>query len=88
MVRLSPCFKCFIHVKGQFREKKSVTSHREIFVTCNTQECDNVKTSYCPINCKYRQGSPQREWYFETRANAKSPGLYTVDALNALSGSL
>jgi len=28
--RLTPCFKCFIHVKSQYREKKSGTFHWEI----------------------------------------------------------
>ena len=46
---ISSCFKCLITWKVRF-ERKSVTSHRERFVSCTTQECNNVTTPYYPSN--------------------------------------
>ena len=41
---LTQCFKCFICVKSQFREKYS-TSNWETSIPYTTQECDNGTTS-------------------------------------------
>jgi len=47
--RLTPCFKCFIHMKSNFKNKYG-TSHWEISVYCTVQECSNVTTPYYPIS--------------------------------------
>jgi len=39
--RLTPCFKHFVHVKSQFREKNPA-SYWNTSVSCTTQEYDNV----------------------------------------------
>ena len=42
-------FKCFIHVKIQFRDKNPVLRIEEISISCSTQEGDNVTTPHYPI---------------------------------------
>ena len=45
MVTEETCFKCFIHVKSQFR-KHPVLPIETISVSCTTQECDNATTLF------------------------------------------
>ena len=46
-----PSFKCLIHVKCQFRKKKTgpLIFVETISMPCTTQECDDITASYFPI---------------------------------------
>ena len=65
-----PIMQCFTYLKVSFKKKKSGFSHREISVSCTTQESLIIKiTLYCPSSGCLRKVKNKRK--YQTHSSKK-----------------